>query len=155
MFILISILAIIGALVVAAAAIACIVLVYERIAPSVHKAHFDSGCAYVRGMLRCDSHWFSEDPPTKNVLHNLASGMEVGQARGQWNRERLFLMAKRRLDEHTANVAEQEAGNRAEELSHPNEEGANTFQGFQGLPSPDRDGMDLPKRSVEKFLHIL
>lgn len=122
MFILISILAVIGALLVAVFMVAIIWTCAESYSARAKERSYESAKKYVRGMLRCDSCWFSEDPPTENLIRNLASGMEVGQARGQWNRERLLLMAKRRLAEHAATVAEQQAGNRAQEFNHPNQE---------------------------------
>ena len=115
MFILVSILAVIGALVVAAFLVAIIIVCAENFSASAKNRSYESALEHVRGMLRCDSHWFSEDPPTENLIRNLATGMGVGQARGQWNRERLLLMAKRRLDEHAATIEEQQAGNRAQE----------------------------------------
>ena len=46
---------------------------------------------YQRLLLTDSARWFSEDPPTAQVIHDLAHGRDVAQVRDDWRRARAAL----------------------------------------------------------------
>lgn len=44
----------------------------------------DEGKSIERGLMLADSAWFSEHPPTMNLLRDLVSDMTVYEARERW-----------------------------------------------------------------------
>jgi hypothetical protein len=85
------VLAAIGIGVVALAAIVSCIVAFCWFLDWKHDPHypsFDEGVQHARDQLAGDSWWFSECEPTSQLIRDLASGIDVADARCRWREKR-------------------------------------------------------------------
>lgn len=98
MIVLITILATIGALLLAVIAGAAVLCLFGEISGRSREKGFEAGAEWVRNGLRTDSAWFGEDMPTVHLIRDMAD-LSVSQARDNWRSRRILHLAETRLNE--------------------------------------------------------